>query len=58
MSWNPHVTVAAIAQRDGRFLMVAEQVRGRTVINNPAGHLEESESFLDAVRRETMEETG
>ena len=38
--------------------MVAEQVRGRLVINNPAGHLEESESFVEAVRRETLEETG
>ena len=52
------MTVAAIAERDGRFLMVEEDVRGRHVLNNPAGHLEPSESFLDAVRRETLEETG
>jgi ADP-ribose pyrophosphatase YjhB (NUDIX family) len=56
--WKPHVTVAAIAERDGRFLMVEEMVRGRRVLNNPAGHLETSESFADAVRRETLEETG
>ena len=58
MVWKPHVTVAAIAERDGRFLMVEEEVRGRRVLNNPAGHLEPSENFLDAVRRETLEETG
>lgn len=56
--WKPHVTVAAIAERDGRFLVVEEQVRGKRVFNNPAGHLEPGESLLDAVRRETLEETG
>ena len=58
MVWKPHVTVAAIAERDGRYLMVEEDVRGRRVFNNPAGHLEPGESFIDAVRRETLEETG
>jgi 8-oxo-dGTP pyrophosphatase MutT (NUDIX family) len=58
MTWNPHVTVAAIAQQQDRFLMVEEKVRGSVVINNPAGHLEEDESFVDAVCRETLEETG
>lgn len=58
MVWKPHVTVAAIAERDGRFLVVEEQVRGRHVFNNPAGHLEPDESFIDAVRREALEETG
>lgn len=58
MTWNPHVTVAAIAQQGDRFLVVEEKVRGTLVINNPAGHLEETESFVDAVRRETLEETG
>lgn len=58
MTWTPHVTVAAIAQQENLFLMVEEQVRGTRVINNPAGHLEEAESFVDAVRRETLEETG
>lgn len=57
MVWKPHVTVAAIAERDGRFLVVEEQVHGQRVFNNPAGHLEPGEDFLDAVRRETMEET-
>lgn len=58
MTWTPHVTVAAIAEQDGRFLLVEERVRGVLVINNPAGHLEEAESFAAAVRRETLEETG
>lgn len=58
MVWKPHVTVAAIAQRENRFLVVEERVRGKLVINNPAGHLEESESFQDAIRREMLEETG
>lgn len=58
MRWKPHVTVAAVAERDGRFLLVEEEVRGRRVFNNPAGHLENAESFTDAVRREAMEESG
>src|SRR5215472_278836 len=58
MVWKPHVTVAAVAERDGRFLVVEEKVRGEHVLNNPAGHLEPAESLLDAVRRETLEETG
>lgn len=58
MRWKPHVTVAAIAERDGHFLVVEEEVHGRRVINNPAGHLEEAESFLNAVKRETLEESG
>lgn len=58
MVWKPHVTVAAVVERDGRFLVVEEKVRGSRVLNNPAGHLEPGESFLEAVRRETLEETG
>ncbi len=58
MIWKPDVTVAAVAERDGRFLFVEERVRGRAVINQPAGHLEDGESFLEAVVRETLEETG
>jgi 8-oxo-dGTP pyrophosphatase MutT (NUDIX family) len=38
--------------------MVEEQVRGRLVLNQPAGHLEPDESLVDAARRETLEETG
>jgi ADP-ribose pyrophosphatase YjhB (NUDIX family) len=58
MVWKPHVTVAAVAERDGRFLVVEEDIRGKRVFNNPAGHLDPGESLIDAVRRETLEETG
>ena len=57
-AWRPHVTVSAVVEREGRFLVVEELVDGREVINNPAGHLEESETLLDAVVREVLEETG
>ena len=56
--WQPDVTVACVVVRDGRLLMVEEQVRGRVVLNQPAGHLEPDESLLEAARRETLEETG
>ncbi|HEU4780352.1 MAG TPA: NUDIX hydrolase [Steroidobacteraceae bacterium] len=57
MPWNPEVTVAAIAEQDGRFLMVEERSRGRLVLNQPAGHLEDRETLLEAVIREAREET-
>jgi len=50
--------VAAIVERDGRFLLVEERVADRRVLNQPAGHLEPDEDLLAAVRRETREETG
>ena len=58
MVWKPHVTVAAVAEQDDRFLVVEEIIKGRRVLNNPAGHLEPAESLVAAVRRETLEETG
>lgn len=58
MVWKPHVTVAAVIERGGKFLMVEERVDGQTAINQPAGHLESGESLLQAVVRETLEETG
>ena len=57
MVWKPDVTVAAVAEIDGRFLFVEERASGRVVINQPAGHLEDGETFLEAVVRETLEET-
>lgn len=58
MRWTPHVTVATIVERDGRFLMVHEYADGREVYNQPAGHLENNESLIAAAVRETLEETG
>jgi len=55
---RPHITVSAVAERDGRFLLVEEEVRGNIVINNPAGHLENDETLIEAVIREVREETG
>jgi 8-oxo-dGTP pyrophosphatase MutT (NUDIX family) len=57
MIWKPNVVVAAVAERDGRFLLVEEEADGSLVLNQPAGHLDEGESLLDAVVRETLEET-
>lgn len=57
MTFRPDVTVAAVIERDGRFLIVEEVVSGRRVLNQPAGHLEEHESLLEAVVRETLEES-
>jgi 8-oxo-dGTP pyrophosphatase MutT (NUDIX family) len=51
------MTVAAVAEQDGRFLLVEERSGGRLVYNQPAGHLEDNESLIDAVVRETLEET-
>lgn len=56
--FQPHLTVAAVVERDGRFLYVEERVGGRLVINQPAGHVDDDESLVDAVRREMIEETG
>jgi ADP-ribose pyrophosphatase YjhB (NUDIX family) len=55
--WKPRVTVAAVLERDGRFLMVEERVAGKLVYNQPAGHLEDDEGLIAAVVRETLEET-
>lgn len=53
----PHITVAAIAEKNGEFLFVKENSPEGIVINQPAGHLEPGETLLDAVVRETLEET-
>lgn len=59
MTWLPHITVAAIVFKDGQYLMVQEREDdGSLVYNQPAGHLEANESLIDALHRETFEETG
>jgi len=58
MNWKPHITVAAVIEQEGRFLLVQERDDGRLVYNQPAGHLEPNETLLQAVVRETHEETG
>ena len=55
--WKPHVTVAAIAEEHGKLLLVEELINGQLVLNQPAGHLDDGESIIDAVIRETLEET-
>lgn len=55
--WKPNVTVAAIIERDGRFLLVEEETTDGLRFNQPAGHLDEGESLVNACARETLEET-
>ena len=57
MIWKPNVTVAAVVEQNGKFLLVEEDADGEAVFNQPAGHLDEGESLIDAVVRETLEET-
>jgi 8-oxo-dGTP pyrophosphatase MutT (NUDIX family) len=54
---HPELTVAAIVERNGRFMLVEEHVSGRLVLNQPAGHVEPGESLAEAVVREALEET-
>ncbi len=54
---DTHVVVAAIVEQDGRFLMVEERVEGELKLNQPAGHWDQGESLLTAVRREALEES-
>ena len=55
--WKPSVTVAAVIERAGRFLIIEEHTSAGLRLNQPAGHLDPGESLLQAVVRETMEET-
>lgn len=55
--FRPSVTVAAVTARDGRYLLVEEATPEGLRLNNPAGHLEQGESPLEAVVREALEET-
>ncbi len=55
--WKPNVTVAAVVERNGAFLLVEEQTDDGIRYNQPAGHLEAGESLIEAVVRETLEES-
>ncbi len=55
--WKPSVTVAAIIERDGRFLLVEEETPEGLMFNNPAGHLDPGESPVEGCVREALEET-
>ena len=55
--WKPSVTVAAIIERDGKFLLVEEHTPEGLKLNNPAGHLDPGESPADGCAREALEET-
>jgi len=57
MDRSPDVTVAAIAETGGRFLVVEERINRRLLFNQPAGHVERGETLLAAVVREAREET-
>ena len=55
--WIPHVTVATIVENDNKFLMVEEDLHGKKLLNQPAGHLDEGETLIEAAIRETLEES-
>lgn len=55
--WKPNVVVAALAERDGRFLLIEEETASGLRLNQPAGHWDPGETLLDAVIRETLEES-
>jgi 8-oxo-dGTP pyrophosphatase MutT (NUDIX family) len=55
--WKPSVTVAAIIECDGRYLLIEEHTPEGLRLNNPAGHLEQGEDPISACAREALEET-
>ena len=56
--WKPSVTVAAVIEQDGRYLLVEEHTASGLLLNTPAGHLEPGEAPADGAAREALEETG
>lgn len=57
MLQTPDITVAAVTEDGGRFLVVEERIDHQLVLNQPAGHVEHGETLLEAVIREAREET-
>ncbi|MCK9608604.1 MAG: NUDIX hydrolase [Methylomonas sp.] len=57
MVWKPHVTVAAVIQKNQRYLLVEETTDNGIAFNQPAGHLEPGEDLISAIKREVLEET-
>jgi len=57
MVWKPHLTVAAVIEQNHRFLLVEEETSNGIQFNQPAGHVEENEDLISAVKREVYEET-
>jgi 8-oxo-dGTP pyrophosphatase MutT (NUDIX family) len=55
--WKPNVTVAALVEREGSFLLVEEETEDGIRFNQPAGHLDQGESLVAACAREALEET-
>jgi 8-oxo-dGTP pyrophosphatase MutT (NUDIX family) len=58
MRYKPNSTVATIIEQNGKLLFVEEMDNGQIVLNQPAGHLEENETIIEAAKREVTEETG
>lgn len=58
MSWHPHIVVAAVVERDDKFLMIEERINGELRLNQPAGHWDPGETIEQAVVREAQEEAG
>jgi 8-oxo-dGTP pyrophosphatase MutT (NUDIX family) len=54
----PHIVVASVAERGGRFLIVEERIKGASMLNQPAGHWERGETLIEGAIREALEETG
>jgi len=57
MDWIPHITVAAVIESEQGFLLIEEESDGLVVFNQPAGHWDQGETLIEAVARETLEES-